>query len=153
MNSASAANDPVLALDDLCINTLRFLSVDAVQKANSGHPGLPLGAAPIAWRVAIEARDQPVALILTRQNVATLERAEYADADGLRRGAYVLAPSIRARLAVEAGVMQGWHRYVGDQGDVLGLDRFGASAPGNVLLREFGFTVENVCKRALAVMR
>ena len=65
----------------------------------------------------------------------------------------VLAPSIRARLAVEAGVTQGWHRYVGDHGDVLGLDRFGASAPGDILLREFGFTVENVCKRALSVMR
>jgi transketolase len=65
----------------------------------------------------------------------------------------VLAPSIRARLAVEAGVTQGWHRYVGDHGDVLGLDRFGASAPGDVLLRELGLTVENVCKRALAVMR
>jgi transketolase len=166
----------------------------------------------VAWRVALETRDRPVALILTRQNVATLDRARFANADGLRRGAYlltdapegkpdliliatgsevglivaaaqallaqgvrarvvsmpswelfdaqpkayrdaVLAPSIRARLAVEAGVTQGWHRYVGDHGDVLGLDRFGASAPGNVLLREFGLTVENVCKRALAVMR
>lgn len=166
----------------------------------------------VAWRVALETRDRPVALILTRQNVATLDRAQFANADGLRRGAYlltdapegkpdliliatgsevglivaaaqallaqgvrarvvsmpswelfdaqpkayrdaVLAPSIRARLAVEAGVTQGWHRYVGDHGDVLGLDRFGASAPGDVLLRELGLTVENVCKRALAVMR
>ena len=166
----------------------------------------------VAWRVALETRDQPVALVLTRQNVATLDRTQFAGADGLRRGAYVLAdapggapdliliatgsevglivaaaqallaqgvrtrvvsmpswelfdvqpqeyrdavlvPSIRARLAVEAGVTQGWHRYVGDTGDVLGLDRYGASAPGDVLLREYGFTVENVCKQALAVMR
>jgi len=166
----------------------------------------------VAWRFAVETRNQPVALVLTRQNVATLDRTQFAGAEGLWRGAYVLAdapdatpdliliatgsevglivaaaqtllaqgirarvvsmpswelfdaqpqeyrdavlvPSIRARLAVEAGVSQGWHRYVGDAGDVLGLDRFGASASGDVLLREYGFTVENVCKRALAVMR
>jgi transketolase len=53
---------------------------------------------------------------------------------------------------VEAGATQGWHRYVGDLGDVIGLDHFGASAPATVLLREYGFTVENVCKRALALL-
>jgi len=166
----------------------------------------------VAWRVALETRDRPVALILTRQNVPTLDRAQFADADGLRRGAYVLRdapegkpaliliasgsevalaieaarkllargtparvvsmpswgifdaqpqeyrdqvlpPSVGARLAVEAGASQGWHRYVGDRGDVLGLDRFGASAPGDVLMREHGFTVDNVCARAIAVLR
>jgi transketolase len=164
-----------------------------------------------AWRVAIETRDRPVALILTRQNVPTLDRTLFAPADGLRRGAYILAdapqgnpdviliasgsevglivaarhsleqqnitvrlvsmpswelfeaqsrdyrdsvlrPSVRARLAVEAGASQGWHRYVGDQGDVIGVDRFGASAPGPVLMREYGFTVEHVCTRARAVL-
>jgi len=164
-----------------------------------------------AWRYAIETRDRPVALILTRQDVPTLDRSRYASAEGLKRGAYILAeaangnpeiiliatgsevsliveaqrelakrnvqaclvsmpswelfeaqpeeyrrsvfpPSIRARLAVEAGVTQGWHRYVGDLGDVIGLDHFGASAPGPVLMREYGFTVENVCKRALALL-
>ena len=164
-----------------------------------------------AWRVAIETRDRPVALILTRQSVPTLNRTEFASADGLRRGAYILAdvpegnpdviliasgsevdlivaarqalqeqhiavrlvsmpswelfeaqsrsyrdsvlpPSVRARLAVEAGVTQGWHRYVGDQGDVIGVDRFGASAPGPVVMREYGFTVEHVCARALAML-
>ena len=64
----------------------------------------------------------------------------------------VLPPSITARLAVEAGVSQGWHRYVGDRGDVLGVDRFGASAPGPVMLREYGFSVENVYQRALALV-
>lgn len=63
----------------------------------------------------------------------------------------VLPPSVRARLAVEAGVAQGWHRYVGDAGDVLGVERFGASAPGDVLLREYGFNVEEVCRRARAL--
>ena len=166
----------------------------------------------VAWRVALEARDHPVALVLTRQNVPTLDRTRFAAADGLRQGAYILAdapngrpdvilvargsevglimaarqklqvqdvmarvvsmpswelfdarpqsyrdevllPSIRVRLAVEAGASQGWHRYVGDGGDVLGVDRFGASAPGEVVMREYGFTVENVCKRALALLR
>jgi transketolase len=165
----------------------------------------------VAWRVAIEARDKPVALILTRQNVPTLNRKEFASAEGLRRGAYILAdapqakprliliasgsevglivaverklkehnifirlvsmpswelfeaqsqeyrdsvlpPAIGARLAVEAGVTQGWHRYVGDRGDVIGVDRFGASAPGPVVMREYGFSVENVCRRALALL-
>ncbi len=166
----------------------------------------------VAWRVALETRDRPVALILTRQSVPTLDRSRFASADGLRRGAYVLAdapsgkpdliliatgsevgliiaaaqkllaqgirarvvsmpswelfdtqpseyreavllPSIRARLAVEAGASQGWHRYTGDHGDVLGVDRFGASAPGDVVLREYGLTVDNVCRRALAMAR
>jgi transketolase len=65
----------------------------------------------------------------------------------------VLLPSIPARLAVEAGASQGWHRYVGDRGDVLGVDRFGASAPGDLVMREYGFTVENVCTRTLALLR
>jgi transketolase len=64
----------------------------------------------------------------------------------------VLPPSIRARLAVEAGATQGWSRYVGDSGDVMGIDHFGASAPGEVNLHEFGFTVDEVCRRAQAVL-
>ena len=65
----------------------------------------------------------------------------------------MLPPSIHARIAVEAGVTQGWHRYVGDRGDMIGMDRFGASAPGPVLMRNYGFTVENICQRALALLK
>ena len=166
----------------------------------------------LAWRVAIELRNRPVVLALTRQNVPTLDRTQVASAEGLRHGAYVLAdaptgkpdviliasgsevhlvldarqkllehkvqarvvsmpswelfdaqpqeyrdsvllPSVRLRLAVEAGVTQGWHRYTGDLGDVIGLDRFGASAPGGTVMREFGFTPENVLQRTLALLR
>jgi transketolase len=166
----------------------------------------------VAWRVAIESRNRPVALVLTRQGVPTLDRSQFVPADGLRRGAYVLAdvpdgkpnliliatgsevglivaarqklqeqkiavrlvsmtswelfetqsqeyrdsvlpPTVHARLAVEAGVTQGWHRYIGDRGDVIGVDRFGASAPGPVVMRECGFSVENVCQRALALLQ
>jgi transketolase len=166
----------------------------------------------VAWRVALESRGRPIAMVLTRQNVPTLDRARLANPDGLRRGAYVLLdaangapdliliasgselglvaaaaeklsaegrrvrvvsmpswdlfeaqpqayresvlpPAITARLAVEAGVTQGWHRYVGDAGDVIGVDRFGASAPGEVMMREYGLTIDNVCKRARALHR
>jgi transketolase len=161
-----------------------------------------------AWRVAIETRHRPVALILTRQNVPTLDRKRYAPATGLRQGAYVLydtpggksdliliatgsevglitaaqeklaqrgiavrtvsmpswelfesqpqqykdevlPPDIKARLAVEAAVSQGWCRYTGDSGDIIALNRFGASAPGKVIFEKLGFTVDNVVSRAL----
>ena len=161
----------------------------------------------IAWKVAVESRDHPVLLVLSRQNIATLDRTTFASAEGLRKGAYVLSeasdhkpsliliasgsevglilaaaetlrrdglavrcvsmpswelfdsqtqayrdavlpPDVPARLAVELGVAQGWQRYVGDRGDILGVDRFGASAPAEKLLSEYGFTVENVVKRA-----
>lgn len=165
----------------------------------------------VAWKVAVETRDRPVLLALTRQDVATLDRSRHASADGLRRGAYVLSdandhepaliliasgsevglilaaaerlqgegiavrcvsmpswelfdaqpqayrdqvlpPDVPARLAVELGVSQGWYRYVGAHGDMLGVERFGASAPADVLLREYGFTVDNVVARARALL-
>ncbi|MCU1741992.1 MULTISPECIES: transketolase [unclassified Pseudomonas] len=64
----------------------------------------------------------------------------------------VLPPSVGARLAVELGVRQGWERYIGSNGDMLGVERFGASAPADVLLREYGFTLDNVCARAKALL-
>ncbi|HEY2961881.1 MAG TPA: transketolase [Pyrinomonadaceae bacterium] len=64
----------------------------------------------------------------------------------------VLPPSVTARLAIEAGVCQGWDRYAGEKGAVICLDRFGASAPGEVALRELGFNVENVLKHARALL-
>ena len=165
----------------------------------------------VAWRVAVETRDRPVLLALSRQNLPTLDRDRYASADGLRRGAYVISDaangkpqlilvatgsevalvleaaehlvrdgvavrcvsmpswelfdaqpqdyrdsvlpaSVPARLAVEAGSPQGWWRYVGDRGDVLGVDRFGASAPAAVLLEKYGFTIDNVVARARALL-
>jgi transketolase len=64
----------------------------------------------------------------------------------------VIPPGVRARLAIEAGASLGWKRYVGDGGDSVSLDRYGASAPGEVVLRELGFSVENVVKRAKALL-
>lgn len=60
----------------------------------------------------------------------------------------VLPPSVTSRLAVELGVSQGWDRYIGTQSGMISVERFGASAPAEVLLREYGFTVDNVCARA-----
>ena len=59
---------------------------------------------------------------------------------------------IRPRLAVEAGLPQGWHRYVGDSGEVIGIERFGASAPGNVVMEKLGFTVDHVVERAMKLL-
>jgi len=166
----------------------------------------------VAWRVALERQDGPVALLLSRQNIETLDRTEVASADGLERGGYVLwdsdpagAPElilistgaevgetfpaaktlaaegkrvrvvsmpcmelfeaqsqeyreevlprqVRARLAVEPGASMSWWKWVGSDGDVLGLDRFGASAPGTTVLEKLGFTTENIAARARAVL-
>jgi transketolase len=72
------------------------------------------------------------------------QQADYRDA--------VLPPAVRARVAVEAGRSFGWHRWVGDGGAVVGLDRFGASAPAERLFAEFGFTPEHVAARARALL-
>ncbi len=165
-----------------------------------------------AWRVAIENRHRPTILSLTRQNLPILDQTQYASAEGLTRGAYVLNPqlpitdaniiliatgsevqhiiaaekllaaqgikarlvsmpswelfaeqsaeyresvlpaSIPARLAVEMGVSLGWHKWLGAHGDVLALDHYGASAPANVLMKQFGFTAETVVEKALALI-
>ncbi len=155
-----------------------------------------------AWRVAMQHRDGPVALILTRQNLPTLDRSVYAPAAGLARGGYILAdadgepetiviatgsevhtalegrdllgdaaarvrvvsmPSwelfaaqdaayrdsvlpggVRRRVSIEAGITSGWERFVGLDGRMIGIDRYGASAPGGTVARELGITPEAV---------
>lgn len=65
----------------------------------------------------------------------------------------VLPIAVTKRLAVEAGATLGWYRFVGIGGDVIGIDRFGASAPARVLTEKFGFTAENIVRRALALLK
>ncbi|MCK5551898.1 MAG: transketolase, partial [Deltaproteobacteria bacterium] len=65
----------------------------------------------------------------------------------------VLPPEIGTRVAIEAGVPQGWHRYVGGRGEVLALNRFGASAPYKVLFEKFGLTADRVVERALELIK
>jgi len=161
----------------------------------------------VAWRVAIEHRDGPVALCLTRQVLPIIDRSKYAAAEGLAKGAYVLAdaagkslqliliatgsevapaleayeklsaegvgvrlvsmpswdlfekqpqsyrdevlpPEVTSRLAVEAAAPFGWERYVGTKGDVIGMHRFGASAPYKALAEHFGFNAANIVEHA-----
>jgi transketolase len=65
----------------------------------------------------------------------------------------VLPPSVRARVSIEAGVTLGWQKYVGDGGGSIGVDRYGASAPGDVVMREYGFTGEHVAAFARDLLR
>jgi len=161
----------------------------------------------VAWQIAVEAKDHPVALILTRQDLPVLDRNKYASAENVRRGAYVLSDSngetpdlimiatgsevslaleaqeklrqedidarvvsmpswelfeqqpddyrksvlphdVPERLAIEAASPIGWKEWTGSRGDVIGVNRFGASAPGPRVMKEYGFTVENVCEHA-----
>ncbi len=152
-----------------------------------------------AWRLAMESTSTPTALILTRQNLTTMENTSY---EGVSKGAYIvseakqemdgiliatgsevnlavaaqaaladegiyvrvvsmpsmdlfekqpkeyresiLPKSVTKRLAIEMGATYGWHKYVGFDGRVLGIDRFGASAPANKVIEAYGFTVENI---------
>ena len=64
----------------------------------------------------------------------------------------VLPPDVSARLAIEAGTTLGWERYVGACGEVVGIDRFGASAPGKVMMERYGFTAEAITERAAALV-
>ncbi len=75
----------------------------------------------------------------------------FAEQDQAYRDA-VLPPSVRARVAVEAAAPLGWHRWVGEDGDIVAMEGFGASAPAKVLYQHFGFTGETVAERARAVL-
>jgi transketolase len=171
--------------------------------------------ATAAWALAVERRDGPVALSLTRQKLPTLAGTADLARDGVRRGGYVLRrasseagggspaviligtgselqlamgaaealeadgtparvvslpcweafeaqdldyrhsvlpPDVRRRVSVEAGVPLGWERYVGDEGAIVGLAHFGASAPGGTVLENLGFTVERVTDVARRVV-
>lgn len=164
-----------------------------------------------AWRVALEHREGPVGLVLTRQPVPVLDRSRLSAASGLRRGGYVLAdtdrrldviliatgsevslalsahvqltkdgigsrvvslpcwelfdrqsqryrddvlpPPVRARVSIEAASPFGWERYVGTDGAIIGVNGFGASGSGSVVMHEFGFTSEHVVKVAKDVLK
>lgn len=99
-----------------------------------------------AWRVALQTTDGPVALVLS------LPSWEVFEAQPRDCRVAVLPPAVTCRVAVEAGIAMGWERYTGVGGAFVGMTRFGASAPGGVVMEKFGFTAENVAVRALALL-
>lgn len=162
-----------------------------------------------AWAYAVENTSNPVALVLTRQNLPILEGAVANVRENVKKGAYVVSdaaapvaqiiatgsevqlavaaqkalaeegiqvrvismpswdlfekqskeykdsvilPEVKARLSVEMAHSMGWHKYVGDQGDILSIDKFGASAPGDRVIKEYGFTVENVVSKVKGLL-
>ena len=64
----------------------------------------------------------------------------------------VLPSDIKVRVAIEAGITAGWDRFVGDQGKVIGIDRFGASAPANIVYKQLGLTADNMVETVLSLM-
>ncbi|WP_047985212.1 transketolase [Ornithinibacillus californiensis] len=165
-----------------------------------------------AWRLAVESRDQPTLLVLTRQNLPTLEGTKESAYEGVKRGGYILSDStketpdailiatgsevqlaieaqktlreknidvrvvslaswdrfdaqdetykekvlprsVKNRLAIEMGSPLGWERYVGLDGKIMGINTFGASANGEKLIEEYGFTVENVINHVKSLMK
>jgi transketolase len=124
---------------------------DAEPNPGDTTPKLILIATGSEVSLALDAREKLQAEgIPTR--VVSLPCWELFEAQAEAYRNEVLPPAITARLGIEAGVRQGWDRYVGPQGDVVCLDRFGASAPGEVVLRELGFNVDNVWRRARALL-
>ncbi len=122
-----------------------------VVSACDGVPGLILLAAGSEVHLALG-----VKAALVKQGhavqVVSMPSWELFEQQPLAYREQVLPSAVKSRLAIEAGASLGWHRWVGDGGDVVAMDRFGASAPGGRILAELGFSVESVTVRALALL-
>jgi transketolase len=148
-----------LALSRQKLPTLEHTSVDGVgrgayvlweaEEAN-GLPDLILLATGSEVHVALDA-----ALRLDEQGVhgrvVSMPCWELFEAQGREYRDQVLPADVKARVSVEAGVALGWERWVGDEGDSISIEHFGASAPGATVLEKFGYTVDGVVERALAL--
>jgi transketolase len=117
----------------------------------AGPPKLILIATGSELSIALEAHNQ-----LTREGVASrLVSMPCWDLFQAQPQSYkdtVLPPAVKARVSVEAGSPLGWERHVGLDGAIIGLDRFGASAPGEIVMRELGFTPEHIVKVAKSIL-
>jgi transketolase len=120
--------------------------------ADSGQPEVVLLATGSEVSLALGARDL-LAQRGVQVRVVSMPSWEVFEEQAQRYKDEVLPPKVRARLAVEAAASFGWERYVGDGGEVVGVDRFGASAPGKVIFEHFGFTPEAVADRAETLAR
>jgi transketolase len=112
-----------------------------------GWPDLILIATGSEVALAVGAQAE-LAKINIRVRVVSLPSWEVFDAQTQSYRDSVLPPQVSKRLAIEAGVAQGWHKYVGDKGRVISIERFGVSAPPSVIAEKFGFTVEAVTAAA-----
>jgi transketolase len=136
----------------------RFAAADGVRRgayvladAPGGKPDLVLIGTGSEVALVVAAR-QKLAERNVQGRVVSMPSWELFDAQPREYRESVLPSSVRSRLAVEAAQPQGWHRYVGDGGDVIGIERFGASAPGNLVMEKLGFTVDHVLERALRLL-
>ncbi|MEV6758039.1 transketolase [Streptomyces sp. NPDC051214] len=116
-------------------------------EADGGTPEVVLIGTGSEVQLAVEAREQlQAAGVPTR--VVSMPCVEWFEAQDQGYRDSVLPPSVKARVAVEAGIGLTWHRFVGDAGRIVSLEHFGASADGKVLFREFGFTADHVAAAA-----
>jgi transketolase len=116
-------------------------------EASTGTPEVILIGTGSEVHLAVEAREQLEADgVPTR--VVSMPCVEWFEAQDQGYRDSVLPPSVKARVAVEAGIGLTWYRFVGDAGRIVSLEHFGASADGKVLFQEFGFTAENVAAKA-----
>lgn len=86
-------------------------------------------------------------------NVVSMPSWELFEQQPLEYRRAVLPPQVKARVAVEAGIGQGWKNYTGDGGEIISIDHFGASAPGDILLEKFGFTVDNIVEKTMKAVQ
>ncbi len=118
---------------------------------DNGQPDVALIATGSEVHLILAAHGQ-----LTNQGIkvhaVSMPSLELFDEQSAEYKRHILPPHI-PKLAVEAGSPKGWREYVGNTGDVIGLNRFGASAPGNTVMEMLGFNVENVVKRSLTLVR
>jgi transketolase len=119
--------------------------------SGGGRPEVILIASGSEVHVALEAAEKihEKGTAVRVVNMASWELFE-GQADDYRNE--VLPPETAARMAIEAGVTQGWHRYIGDRGEIIGIDRFGASAPYKVLFEKFGLTADRLAEKALGLI-
>ncbi len=130
-----------------------YILAEAETKAGKvTTPKLILIATGSEVGLAMEAREKLNA-DGTPTRVVSMPCWEFFDAQNAKYKEEVLPAKVTARLAIEAGVSQGWHKYTGDNGDTLCVDKFGASAPAEDVFRDYGFTVANVIKKAANLVR
>ncbi|MFQ3614869.1 MAG: transketolase C-terminal domain-containing protein, partial [Cyanobacteriota bacterium] len=138
------------------VNPLEGTSIEGVAKGgyvvvDADNPELILIATGSELELAVKAAAQ-LKEAGKAVRVVSMPCVELFEAQPQSYRDTVLPPSITKRISIEAGSTFGWHKFLGFEGVAIGLDRFGASAPGPVCMEKFGFTVENVVKTAKQVL-